>query len=85
MKKEFNKLFRVYIFDKSFTLRNAGGFPPSYMFFGKSPIGETHDIYGESEEEVVDYVYSKLAVTDKENYSVMAHFLKNTPTKVIKE
>ena len=85
MKKEFNKLFRVYIFDKNFTTRNAGGYPPSYMFWGENAIGERHDIYGESEKEVIDYVYSKLSVTDKENYTVMAHFLEDTPTKVIEE
>ena len=55
------------------------------MFWGENAIGERHDIYGENEQEVIDYVYSKLSVTDKENYTVMAHFLEDTPTKVIEE
>lgn len=85
MKKEFNKLFRVYIFDKNFTLRNAGGFPPDYMFWGENPIGCRYDIYGDSEEEVLEYVNSCLAEEVKEKYKVMVHFLEDTPVKVIEE
>lgn len=83
MKKEFHKLFRVYIFDKNFKVRNAGGFPPDYMFHGKNPIGRRYDIYGNYEDEVIKYVKENLTDEAKENFIVMAKYLEDTETKVI--
>ncbi len=85
MKKEFTKLFRVYIFDKNFTGRNAGGYPPNYMFSGKNPIGCKYDMYGESEQEVLEYVNSCLSEDIKEKFKVMVNFLEEVPAKVINE
>lgn len=85
MNKQFNKLFRVYIFDKTFTVRNAGGYPPEYMFSGQNPIGQRYDMYGKDENEVMEYVNKVISDEVKKKYLIMVKFLENTPVKTINE
>lgn len=73
--KKYKNVYRVYIFNKNFKRRNARGYPPDYMFWGKNTIGERYDLLGDGEEDVLEYVNSCLTDEQKENFEVMVKYL----------
>ena len=65
------RYFQIYVFDKNFKVRNAGGFPPSYMFSGKNPIGKIYIVSGQNQTQALNYFYDMMSDDAKKNFTVM--------------
>lgn len=66
-----DRYFKIYMFDKNFKTRNAGGFPPPYMFSGKNPIGKIYIVSGQNKTDALNYFYDMMTDEQKRDFTVM--------------
>lgn len=63
--------FMIYVFNKNCKVRNAGGFPPPFIFHGKNALGKIYIVSGKDETDALNYFCSQMPEEAKQKFTVM--------------